>query len=178
MGNLGPAVRIEAHGSLVARPIRLSSRLHPHNCIHILVVQNLLVCRGPNAKTSVADVAPLTPVSPDTRLARTSLIDDKVRGVSRFDEVYAELVDVVVFIPRVVPLGIGLTLLSDVWVVIRDVDGQTPDLGGWVDGHCTLEDFGKDFSRGCEIVVPAKPATVSSVKVESCIFKLQLGDGL
>lgn len=178
MGNFRPAVRIEPHSGLVACPIRLPSRFNPHNRIYVLVFQHLLIRRRPNPKSSVADIAPLTPFRPYPSFAGTALVDDEVRGVSSLDKARGELVDVVVLVPRIVPLSVGLPLFRDVGVVIGDVDSKTPNRGGGVDGYGTFEDFGEDLGRGCKVIVPAKPATVSSVEVDGCVRELELGNGL
>ena len=178
MRDLRPAILIEPHRLRIARSIRLSSRLHPHNRVHIRVIQHLLVRRRPNPKARIADIAPLAPSRPDASLARAALVDDEVRWVPGLDEVRGELVDVVVLVPGVVPLGVGLARVGDVLVVVGDVDGEPADLGGGVDFLGGCEDFGVDLGGGREVVVPAEPAAVGSVDVERGVGELELRDGL
>jgi hypothetical protein len=101
-----------------------------------------------------------------------------VRWVPGLDEVRGELVDVVVLVPGVVPLGVRLARVGDVLVVVGDVDGEPADLGGGVDFLSGCEDFGVDLGGGREVVVPAEPASVSSVDVQCGVGELELRDGL
>ena len=178
MRSLRPTILIEPHRLRIARPIRLPPRLHPHNRVHIRIIHHLLIRRRPNPKARIPDIAPLAPARPNPALPRPSLVDDEVRGVPGLDEVRGELVDVVVLVPGVVPLGIGLARVGDVLVVVGDVDGEPADLGGGVDDLGSGEDFGVDFGGGREVVVPPEPATVGGVDVERGVGELERGDGL
>ena len=78
-----------------------------------------------------------------------------------------EVVEIVPFVPAIVPLCVRFANGSDVLVVVGDVDGEASDFGGGVDGLSTFEDFGEDFGRGSEIGRPPEPTPMCGVQVES-----------
>ena len=178
MSHFTAAVLVEPGGSGVAGTVRLASRLHPNNCIDMGVVQNLLVGRGRDAKASIPDIAPLTPRSADRRLASATLVNDEVGRVASLLEMRHQRLNVVRLVPRVAPLCEVFADDRDVLVVVGHVGGKTTGFGSRVDLLGAFEDLGVKFGGGSQVVVPAKPASVSSIEVDGNVLCLELGNGL
>jgi hypothetical protein len=128
------AHRIKPDRSLVTGSVTLSSRFHPNDGIDIGVVENLLVSGRSSTESSVLDIAPLTPLRPDTRLSGPTLVDDEVSRVTCLLEMRGEAVNVVPLVPAVAPFRVVLTNRGDVLVVVGYVDSETSDFGGGVNG--------------------------------------------
>lgn len=67
--------------------------------------------------------------------------------------------------------GIGKVLT----VVVGNIGGQTADLGRRASKGQNLSE---EFSSGGKVVVPAQPATVGCIQVESDVGELELFDGI
>lgn len=62
-------------------------------------------------------------------------------------------------------------------VVVRDVGGETSDLGrSGGTGVGNGQNFSKEFGSGREVVVPAQPTTVGRIQVEGDVGELELLD--
>jgi hypothetical protein len=72
-----------------------------------------------------------------------------------------EVVEVVEFVPAVVPFGVVFADAGLVLVVVGDVDGEAAGFGGGVDALSALE-LGEEFGGGLEAGGPVRCIEVES----------------
>lgn len=127
-----------------------------------------------DTETGAFDVAPVTPLLAETLDTVAASIDDSLARHAGALELRGEELDVFLLGLGLVPLGVGRIgelARAIEGVPAGDVGGNTADLLGRSSG---LVDAGELLGSGLEVVVPAEPASVSSINVHDDVGEVEL----